>query len=160
MKKAFTLIELLVVMVIVGLMVTMALAKYKSAIEKGRGLQGVSDAAAISDAVNAYYIKKMNNYGDSWHALCVYATGDTECYTGSSIQGVAPVTAAKYFTYTISLDGSTVTVQASRSLGAKSYAISFVNQNGEVTERYCTGYQHYCQGLGAVTARTGGGWKF
>jgi prepilin-type N-terminal cleavage/methylation domain-containing protein len=41
MKKGFTLIELLIVMVVVAVLVTVTAPKYKVAMEKGRGLEGI-----------------------------------------------------------------------------------------------------------------------
>jgi len=161
MKKGFTLIELLVVMVIVGILVTIALSKYKVSIEKGRALQGIADTGAISEAVNVSYIKNMNSYTTAAN-LCSFAMGNSSCSASSDTKGVAPVTAAKYFTFAISKSGSVVTVEATRTgLGAKGYVIGVTNENGEETEHYCTGYERYCKALGAVTARTSGsGWKF
>ena len=63
MKKGFTLIELLVIMVIVTILVTIALPKYKTAMEKGRALEGIANAASWSEAVNAYYVRNYNSYG-------------------------------------------------------------------------------------------------
>ena len=69
MKKGFTLIELLVVMVVVTVLVTVALPKYKVAMEKGRGLEGFRNAAALSDGLNAFYVRQGNTYSDAYSAV-------------------------------------------------------------------------------------------
>ena len=56
MKKGFTLIELLIVMVIVGVLVTVSLPKYRASMERGRATEGINNVRAISDAVNAKYV--------------------------------------------------------------------------------------------------------
>ena len=150
MKKGFTLIELLVVIVIVGILVTVALPKYRTAMEKGRGLEAVANAGALSDALNVYYVRNYNSYAQSSNSAKSAAAFAAQ--TGQQ-------TTNKFFTYTVSSSTSTPTVTLSRAgLGAKAYNIVFVNSNGEVSERYCTGYKRYCQALGAVTPRAGGGW--
>lgn len=162
MKKGFTLIELLIIMVIVAILVTMALPRYKAAMEKGRGLEGIAAGAAISDAINLYYVKNYNSYGSSWKTLCVYALGDPDCYPYQGVAATTGTLATNFGSPSISVESTgKATVQLSRlNLGAKQYKLFFVNEAGETTERYCTGYQKYCNILGATTARSGGGWSF
>ena len=62
MKKGFTLIELLIVMVIVGVLVTVSLPKYRASMERGRATEGINNVRAISDAVNAKYVMNENSY--------------------------------------------------------------------------------------------------
>ena len=62
MKKGFTLIELLIVMVLVGILVTIALPKYRASMERGRATEGITNLKAASDAVNAQYIIDGNQY--------------------------------------------------------------------------------------------------
>ena len=50
MKRGFTLIELLIVMVVVSILVTVALPAYKTSMEKGRALEAMANAAAVSEA--------------------------------------------------------------------------------------------------------------
>lgn len=145
MKKGFTLIELLIVMVVVGLLVTVALPTYKTAMEKGRGLEGVANAAAVSEAVNAYYIRNGNSYGTS---------SDLENFVFGSTDdgGVAGITKSKYFMKpVISWSSSSVTVQVQRD-SSNSYTITFKSQDGRVTERSCSGStptgSKYCKAIG------------
>ena len=65
MKKGFTLIELLIVMVVVTILVTVALPAYKTSMEKGRATEGIANAAAVSEAMNAFYIRNGNSYGSA-----------------------------------------------------------------------------------------------
>lgn len=53
MKKGFTLVELLIVMVIIGTLVTVALPKYQSALERGRALEGLRNVQYAAEYVNA-----------------------------------------------------------------------------------------------------------
>lgn len=139
MKKGFTLIELLIVMVVVSLLVTAALPAYRTAMEKGRATEGVANAAAVSEAVNAYYIRNGNSYGNE--------TNLTEFVLGSG--GVAGITQSKYFSEpSISVDTSSVTVSVTRNLSSKAYTITFTNQNGAVSSRSCSGYAKYCKAIG------------
>ncbi len=141
MRKGFTLIELLIVMVVVGILVTVALPTYKTAMEKGRGLEGVANAAAVSEAVNAYYVRNGNSYG-TLDELTAFALG-------SGDDGVAGTTKSKYFgAPQISLSDSTVTVSVERPLSSKSYTIEFVSANGAVSSRSCSGYAKYCKAIG------------
>ena len=149
--KGFTLLELLIVMIIVGVLVTVALPKYQTAMEKGRGMEAIQNAAAISDAANVYYVKNQNSYGSA-------AFGRD----GSTfVRDVANVTStAKYFNSSYDWDDSQVAVTLTRTGISRSYSIVFVNKDGEVVERYCTGDERYCKALGASAARSGGGWNF
>lgn len=153
MKKGFTLVELLVVMVIVTILVTMALPKYKAAMEKGRGLEGVVNAGVLSDTVNSYYVMNGNSYG------CNSTTCEAAAYAISK----APMTKATYFNYSITDDGTGTLIPTAVRTGLsaeRTYTIFSVNSNGEETERYCTGYQRYCNAIGANIVRTAGGWNF
>lgn len=159
MQKGFTLVELLVVMVIVTILVTIAVPKYKGAMERGRGLEALANVASVSDAVNAYYITHDNSYGIR-KALCTYSLGSEDC--SSDNYGVAGITTSQHFTTPNILIGlSTVDVSSERmNLGDKNYTITFANKDGEVYERYCSGYERYCNLLGASKVRAAGGWNF
>ena len=56
MKKGFTLIELLIVMVLVGVLVTIALPKYRLSLERGRAQEGFTFLRQVAENLNAYYI--------------------------------------------------------------------------------------------------------
>ena len=62
MKKGFTLIELLIVIVIVGILVTVALPKYKAALERGRAQEAISNLKTASDLINSHYVLDGNQY--------------------------------------------------------------------------------------------------
>ncbi len=145
MKKGFTLIELLIVMVVVTILVTVALPAYKTSMEKGRALEGIANAAAISDAMNAYYIRNGNDYGSSASNLREYSIGD-----GDS-GGVAGVTQNKNFTISsFSAGKDSASVGLRRTTGA--YTIVFSSSKGQVVRRSCTGHteagRKYCKAIG------------
>ena len=161
-KKGFTIIELLVVVAIIGVLVTIALPGYKITLEKGRALEGIANVAAVSEAVNTYYLKNYNSYG-TINGLRSFAVGDYGETDYTNYNGIAGRTASKYFSVpAISLNEGAVTVQTDRQgLSAENtYSIAFVNEGGETTERYCTGNQVYCKTIGATIVRQSGGWKF
>lgn len=62
MKKGFTLIELLIVMVVLGVLVTVALPKYRASMERGRSIEGINNLRSASDHANALYIMQGNSY--------------------------------------------------------------------------------------------------
>ena len=141
MKKGFTLIELLIVMVVVSLLVTIAVPAYKTSMEKGRGLEGIANAQAVTDAINTFYIKNGNNYGSGLEALKEFVLGTFED------GGAAGITQSKYFEAPdIGGGSSTVNVVLARSTGA--YTLTYTSSNGMLTSRRCTGNTRYCKALG------------
>ncbi len=140
MKRGFTLIELLIVMVVVSILVTVALPAYKTSMEKGRALEAMANAAAVSEAMNAFYIRNGNSYGTE-NALRNFVLGS------DSDGGTAGITASKYFAApSISLSGSTATVKMTRI--GNGYSITFTNSDGRTTGRSCTGNTKYCKAIG------------
>lgn len=143
MKKGFTLIELIIVMVVVAVLVTIAVPKYKMAMERGRGLEGLANAQAWSDAANACYVKNYNSYGSD-----IFSCSESLAnYTKNGNFGGPSIS--------YSSDTGKVTVSFTRSTSASSwlYKISFLNEGGETTTRTCTASSasnlRYCKALGA-----------
>lgn len=141
MKKGFTLIELLIVMVVVSLLVTIAVPAYKTSMEKGRGLEGIANAQAVTDAINTFYVKNGNSYGSDLTALTEFALGSDE------EEGTSGITKNKYFAEpVIEGDSAAVKVVLARSTG--SYTLTYTSSNGMLTSRSCTGNSRYCKALG------------
>ena len=156
MKKGFTLIELLIIVVIVGILVTAAVAEYRISMEKARGLQGVNDIQALSDALNVYYMTHDYDYGveDNGQAALEYA------------KRVANLTKNEFFK-TPSLNVNTVArvfVSWKRNLDGNAYTLQWQLDDGHVTERYClyssTRAQRYCRALGATISSGSGKMRF
>ncbi|MBQ7908998.1 MAG: prepilin-type N-terminal cleavage/methylation domain-containing protein [Elusimicrobiaceae bacterium] len=144
MKKGFTLIELLIVMVVVAVLVTLAASKYKIAMEKGRGLEGIHNAQAISDALNAFYIQDGNTYHSNRLQSAIDAAG---------------VTKDRHFTCTIR--GGQIDFQdviCERITGR--YTIWVFNKEGETTSVGCSGDERYCKALGATKLTDTNLWSF
>lgn len=140
MKKGFTLIELLIVMVIVSLLVTVAIPAYKTSMEKGRGLEAMSNAQSVTDAANVFYIKNGNSYVASAGELREFVLGDDG-------EGAAALTENKFFgEANLSISASAFTVSFARKNGA--YTIKYTSNNGMLTSRTCTGNSRYCKALG------------
>ena len=145
MKKGFTLIELLIVMVVVTILVTVALPAYKTSMEKGRATEGIANAAAVSEAMNAFYIRNGNSYG-SESSLKTFVLGN------ETDGGVAGITQSKNFNApSISFSStSKASVTMSRKTGA--YSITYTSEYGRVTGRTCSGSttagKKYCKAIG------------
>lgn len=134
MKKGFTLIELLIVMVIVGVLVTVSLPKYRASMERGRATEGINNVRAISDAVNAKYVMNENSYS---------LAGLTD--SNGNVTGVDMTKSVNFSTPKMTLSDSKVTVTTTR---AGSYTLTATNQNGELISIECTGDAETCQNIG------------
>lgn len=134
MKKGFTLIELLIVMVIVGVLVTVSLPKYRASMERGRATEGINNVRAISDAVNAKYVMNENSYS---------LTGLTD--SNGNVTGVDMTKSVNFSTPKMTLSDSKVTVTTTRT---GSYTLTATNQNGELISIECTGDAETCQNIG------------
>ena len=172
MKKGFTLIELLIIMVIVGILVTLALPRYKGALEKGRGVEAMENAAALSAALNTYYVRNYNSY----YAPDSSLTEDQQIAQAKSYMNrVAATTVRKdgdpnvfksFQLEDVSVAANEVSVTLARKdvSADKTYKIKFISQGGEVLHRLClasadTTGEKYCHSLGANKVVTGG-WEF
>lgn len=134
MKKGFTLIELLIVMVIVGVLVTVSLPKYRASMERGRATEGINNVRAISDAVNAKYVMNENSYS---------LAGLTDA--NGNVTGVDMTKSVNFSTPKMTLSDSKVTVTTTRT---GSYTLTATNQNGELISIECTGDAETCQNIG------------
>lgn len=134
MKKGFTLIELLIVMVIVGVLVTVSLPKYRASMERGRATEGINNVRAISDAVNAKYVMNENSYS---------LAGLTD--SNGNVTGVDMNKSVNFSTPKMTLSDSKVTVTTTRT---GSYTLTATNQNGELISIECTGDAETCQNIG------------
>lgn len=125
MKKGFTLIELLIVMVLVGVLVTVALPKYYSSMERGRAMEGINNLRAASDYINARYIMDGNAY---------LSASD---YVDSSGKLMGDFTKPVYFSAPTvkSASGATVVITLSRESGE--YTLDATNTDGELKEMTC-----------------------
>ena len=135
LKKGFTLTELLMVTVVVGVLITIAVPKYQIAMEKGRALEAIANAQALSDAANAYYVMNGNSYGNSGSAITAFA------------QRVGAVTQSKFFDDP-EIDAHEWVFWVSFPRKGGKYNIQFVNFGGEVSNRYCSGDVRYCRAFG------------
>lgn len=134
MKKGFTLIELLIVMVIVGVLVTVSLPKYRASMERGHATEGINNVRAISDAVNAKYVMNENSYS---------LAGLTD--SNGNVTGVDMTKSVNFSTPKMTLSDSKVTVTTTRT---GSYTLTATNQNGELISIECTGDAETCQNIG------------
>lgn len=150
MKKGFTLIELLIVMVIVGALVTIALPKYRTAMEKGRATEAITNLSNYTAAINARYIMDDNSYTKYPQAKL------------AEFGKAGGMTQSRFFTApTIhSVSAQQVVTKTTRSGSSNAYTIYFVSDGGNVTSRQCSGNERYCAAAGANISGGTYGWKF
>lgn len=142
MKKGFTLIELLIIMVIVGILVTVAFPKFKTAMEKGRSLEGIHNANAVSEAANAVYVKNGFSYGSN----------------ASEFKRLSGITNSQHFNSPeVSISGDSVVVTLLRK--TNKYSIVYTNTAGSIVSRVCKGDKKICNSIGALSG-SGSDWNF
>ncbi|MBR2865892.1 MAG: prepilin-type N-terminal cleavage/methylation domain-containing protein [Elusimicrobiaceae bacterium] len=142
MKKGFTLIELLIIMVIVGILVTVAFPKFKTAMEKGRSLEGIHNANAVSEAANAVYVKNGFSYGSN----------------ASEFKRLSGITNSQHFNSPdVTIANEIVTVTLLRK--TNKYSIVYTCSGGEITSRMCKGDKKICNAIGALSG-SGSNWNF
>ena len=147
MKKGFTLVELLMVMVIVGILVTVALPKYRTAMERGRATEGLENLKASSDWINAKYVINGNSYPSEDQLGTTEETSGSETRTviGSSSRSV-------YFTLPVFVTCSFgyKCIETKRKQGNEIYyTLTAYNKNGELEKITCSGTeQALCEPLG------------
>lgn len=138
MKKGFTLIELLIVIVLVGILVTVALPKYYSSMERGRATEGINNLRAASEAVNAAYIMNGNVYPDS---STLQENGKVRGDFTKAVSFTAPAIIAS--------SGQSVTISLHRD-GGDSYSLMAYNSSGDLQsiECYGTDAATICESIG------------
>ena len=130
MKKGFTLIELLIVMVVLGILVTIAMPKYRASLERGRAMEGITNLRAASDAVNARYVMDGNSY--TTPDLSFASLAKNKSFSKPSIDGFSR---------------GFVLIGVTREGGE--YSLSAYNTDGELKYITCTGDTELCQAIGA-----------
>lgn len=118
MKKGFTLIELLIVIIIVALLVAVSVPKYKTAMEKARAQEGITNLNAVADLANAYYFSHNGTY-----------TGFNP--TADQLD----TTKETYFTIEYIASGDNLVISASRKNGKYGLTLNF--SGGSVISRNC-----------------------
>lgn len=153
MKKGFTLIELLIVLVIVAVLVTVSVPKYKVAMEKTRGMEAVTNLKMLADYLNARYVIQGNTYCPSGG-----------CSKLSGFTNDLDLLHSTYFNRPAisgSPSASQVTMSTSRAAGGKSYTVSVTVSNGTKTTLCCSGDSVSCKALGGESTGgcSGGAWE-
>ncbi len=147
MKRGFSLIELLIVMVIVGILVTVALPKYRTAMERGRATEGIANLKAASDWVNAKYVINGNSYPADSSLVDVETSA-----TGSSVTVIGANSRSVYFTNLefVTCTGGDKCIKTQRKQGDEVYyTLTAYNTDGELKKITCTGTeQSLCEPLG------------
>ena len=138
MKKGFTLIELLIVMVIVGILTTVALPKYRTTLERGRSVEAIENLKTASEIMNANYVINNNAYTYN---------GITDS-SGNFLRG--DFAHPRYFSAPVLQMASFDTANATISLARDNniYELEAVNQDGELKYISCTGNTTLCESIG------------
>ena len=149
MKKGFTLVELLIVMVIVGVLVTVALPKYRASMERGRATEGITNLKAASDWINTQYILHDGTYPDNMGFLEINGE-ESQTVFGHASRSV-------YFTAPVLADScpdADKCLQTSRKQGNEIYyTLTAYNKDGELIKITCTGTEKaLCENLGKMSA--------
>ena len=146
MRNGFTLIELLIVMVIVSILVTVALPKYRSAMERGRATEGIANLKAASDWINTKYVMNDNAYPSQSNLTIL------ETYGSSSVSVIGATTRSVYFTAPefVSCTSGYKCLQSQRMQGMNVYyTLKAYNKDGELKKITCTGTEkELCEPLG------------
>ncbi len=120
MQKGFTLIELLVVMIIVSLLVVVSVPKYKTAMEKARAQEGITNLTLAADQANGYYMMQEGSYAG------------VDKFLEKGMDG----TKINYFQApTVGVRNNIVTITVK---SGKGYSLFVKLGNGRVTDRGCT----------------------
>lgn len=119
MKKGFTLIELLIVVLIIGILVAIALPQYEKSVEKSRMSEAVTNARAIFQANQRYYLA-TGQYTTDLRNLDIGIQGTS---VGSAIN-------TKYFHYYAWTDGNRVLTLVDRLPEFERYYIQLVPEEG------------------------------
>ena len=147
MKKGFTLIELLIVVVIVSILVTIAMPKYRASMERGRAVEGITNLKASSDWINTKYVMNGNAYPADADLLTV------ESNAGYYVSVIGANTRSVFFTpveFTSTCLSGYKCLKTQRKQGnTVYYTLTAYNQNGELKQIQCTGTEKkLCQPLG------------
>ena len=120
MQKGFTLIELLVVMIIVSLLVVASVPKYKTAMEKARAQEGITNLTLAADQANGYYMMQNGSYANIQAFLAEADSVKQQHFEKLKVQQVS--------------DGVVLSI-ASKKAG---YTLAVRLSGGAVTGRTCT----------------------
>lgn len=143
MKKGFTLIELLIVMVVVGVLVTVSLPKYRASMERGRAMEGITNLRAASDAANARYVMDGNSYVKN------------NIVDGSDNLRSGDFTKQAYFDTPSWYTGTSSSVVFFTERDSGDYELYAVNQDGELKRIECAGSEEACLNIGMESGSGG-----
>lgn len=122
MNKGFTLIELLVVVLIIGILSSIALPQYTTAVEKARSAEAVSLMASLRYAAERYRMQSGGFPGADMTVLDIELPGVTSAASGAS---------TKNFTITSSGTGNgPFIITAERKTGSKYKLYTAVGSDG------------------------------
>ena len=153
MKKGFTLIELLIVMIVVGILVTIALPKYHTSLERGRVIEALTNLKTASDVVNAHYVMDGNTYKCSG-VFDVSATADKKTFLAADMFTKGEGSDyGRYFDEpkrTTACVDSVLSVSISTERRTGDYTLTAYNEDGELKYIFCESNPvTFCEEIGA-----------
>lgn len=113
-NKGFTLIELLVVVLIIGILASTALPQYTKAVEKSRATEAITLVSDIAKAESVYALG-TNSFTNDLNALDIQMPNINATTTSKS--------ETKNFDITVTLNGTTLQVVATRKGTVNKYSI-------------------------------------
>ncbi len=150
MKKGFTLIELLIVIVIVGVLVTTALPRYRAAMERGRAQEAIANLKEASDAINLQYVRHENQYPQNWTGII---DPNVNAPATNFRQGFASFTKSRYFSAPrlgdVNVNGCQQVISSVRV--GNDYSLLACNNNGMLDYIQCVpgnGLNFLCEWIG------------
>ena len=107
--KGFTLIELMIVLIIIGILATVGIVQYQSAVEKSRGAEAKTVIANLRRQCEALYLETGMN--DCNATNLHLGTATTDEYPTSCSEGTGPL---HFFQYAVTASGTTAVFTAKR----------------------------------------------
>lgn len=153
MKKGFTLVELLIVIVIVSVLATVALPKYRASLERGRSLEAISNLKAVSDYINTRYEidgTYPNSIEDDSGESLAGITRNTRFSKPDLKKSTTPMCG------TYASTGGEIQIVNSRGY----YTLAACNKDGELTRMVCKpntpkGSKEDCENIGMICNESG-----
>ncbi|MFA5115605.1 MAG: prepilin-type N-terminal cleavage/methylation domain-containing protein [Candidatus Omnitrophota bacterium] len=110
MRKGFTLVELIIVVIIIGILGTIAVPQYMSAVERARGGKARANMTQIAKAEKMYAAENNGVY------IACAASANLQANLGSYVE-MTDIAADVDWGYAVAIGAGTFTITATKSAG-------------------------------------------